>query len=466
MRLLTFILILISFQVFAQKTQKVKNTLPYGYEEYYIIKQKGQESYNQGTYKRYEKNKVVETGDYNNGKKDGKWEIKQKTGYQNYYYSLGILDSTYRFTGNSISIIKYDFEGNETVNIYQMGDLRITKEALGGGVYYTKTNVKKNGAENEILAQGILINDKMQGPWQFTNSNGSYCKLNFKNGNKVGKQKSFHANSQPYSTLTYNDSSKLEGPYLIQYINGDTLFYQNYINGRQDGYGTAKYKNGKPYYSALYNEGRVLSFTEHTVAGVDIQKSKIENGSGQIMEYSWVNGALKVSTATTYADGLPNGMRFHFSGDTVTYSEKYENGLFMGYGKEPSSSFIRLSNETDTLTDTFLPRINFDMLDTASSVESMFVKGEFGLQQHIARNISYPIKALENDRQGIVQIMFVVDKLGVLKDPEVISTKLGFGLDEEALRVINATNNMWSHAVYYGIPAEMRYFIPIKFQIF
>lgn len=47
MRLLTFILILISFQVFAQKTQKVKNTLPYGYEEYYIIKQKGQESYNQ-----------------------------------------------------------------------------------------------------------------------------------------------------------------------------------------------------------------------------------------------------------------------------------------------------------------------------------------------------------------------------------------------------------------------------------
>ncbi len=461
MRVFTIFLLILSLPLFAQKKKLIGNQLPNdGYEDFFVITQKGEEPYKHGTYERYEGNKVVETGKYNNGKKDGKWVLTQNIGYQNHYYTLGILDSTYSFSANSTSIIKYDLDGNETVRIYQMGSLEITKQALGSSVYYTKTNVKKKSAENEILAQGLLINNKMQGPWQFTNSNGSYSKLNFKNSKMVGTQKSYYANGKPYSTLTYNDSSKLEGPYLIQYLSGDTLFYQNYVNGKQNGYGTAKYKNRKPYYTAFYNNGKIVSFTEHTVAGVDIQKSKIENGSGQIMEYSWVNGALKVSTATTYADGLPNGMRFYFEGDTVTYSEKYENGLFMGYGKEPT--FTQKRNEADT----FFPRINFDMLDTASFVGSIFVNKKHSLQRHLAVNLNYPPIALENDKQGIVNIMFIVDRLGNVVDATVLGKKLGFGLDDEALRVIKTTSQYWIPAVYYGMPVEMRYRIPVKFQIF
>jgi antitoxin component YwqK of YwqJK toxin-antitoxin module len=460
MRLITIILLLFSFQLFAQKVKQVKHkTSKYEYETYTTIKEKGKTAYRQGDYKRVRYRSVVEFGTYDQGKKVGKWVNKTGNGHEEFYYTMGQLDSFYGNKDKDVVGIKYDNKGKEVFRYYYSSLSKIVTERTSNGWRYAKlTNY--GFVRNDTIAKGYIRDDKMDGIWEFKNADRSFSTLHFKKDHLIGNQSSFYANGNPYSTLSYNDSSELHGPYLIQYQNGDTLFYQNYVNGKQHGHGTAKYENGKTYYTVAYNHGKVLAYNEYNVGGADLQKSKIENGSGQILEYAWVNGQIKVNTLTNYTDGVPNGTRFHFNADTVSYSEKYENGVFVSYGIEPSYKIARDEN------DTIFPRVNFDMVDSTKLVKSSFHGGEDGLQRFIAENITYPPMALENDVQGKVNVMFVVDRLGGVLEPSIIRQKLGFGLEEEAIRVITATNGMWTPAIYYGIPVKMRFKIPIKYQIF
>jgi protein TonB len=106
----------------------------------------------------------------------------------------------------------------------------------------------------------------------------------------------------------------------------------------------------------------------------------------------------------------------------------------------------------------------FEIFDVSEKAE--FPGGEEGLQKFIAENITFPPMALENDQQGTVNIMFIVDKNGNVKDIAVLGSKKGFGLDEEAMRVINKTSGKWKPAKQRDKAVNMRFRIPVKFQIF
>lgn len=100
------------------------------------------------------------------------------------------------------------------------------------------------------------------------------------------------------------------------------------------------------------------------------------------------------------------------------------------------------------------------------SEKATFPEGDEGLQRFIAENITYPPMALENDMQGTVNVMFVVDKNGRVKDIKILGGKKGFGLEEEAMRVIKKTSGRWKPAKHRDITVNMRFRIPVKFQIF
>ena len=74
--------------------------------------------------------------------------------------------------------------------------------------------------------------------------------------------------------------------------------------------------------------------------------------------------------------------------------------------------------------------------------------------------------ALENDMQGTINVMFVVDKAGRVKDIAILGGKKGFGLEEEAMRVIKMTSGKWKPAKQRDKSVNMRFRIPVKFQIF
>ena len=82
---------------------------------------------------------------------------------------------------------------------------------------------------------------------------------------------------------------------------------------------------------------------------------------------------------------------------------------------------------------------------------------------HIQSNQQYPDTARTLGVQGPVVVEFIVDKQGKITNPRV-TQGLGYGLDEEALRLINAMP-AWQPGMQDGQPVAIRMVIPVVFQI-
>lgn len=81
----------------------------------------------------------------------------------------------------------------------------------------------------------------------------------------------------------------------------------------------------------------------------------------------------------------------------------------------------------------------------------------------LKENIKYPDAAKENKIEGNVFVSFVVEKDGSLNDIK-IDRKLGYGTDEEALRVLKLSR-AWNSGTINGTPVRVKYNIPVNFSI-
>ena len=83
--------------------------------------------------------------------------------------------------------------------------------------------------------------------------------------------------------------------------------------------------------------------------------------------------------------------------------------------------------------------------------------------EFLGANIKYPAMAAENNIQGAVLVSFTVEKDGSLTDIK-IDRKLGYGTDEEAVRVLKISKR-WNPGMQNGKPVRVKYNIPIKFSL-
>jgi TonB family protein len=83
--------------------------------------------------------------------------------------------------------------------------------------------------------------------------------------------------------------------------------------------------------------------------------------------------------------------------------------------------------------------------------------------EFLAKNIKYPTAAVDNEIQGNVHVSFTVEKDGSLTDLKV-ERKLGFGIDEEAIRVIKLAKK-WNPGMQNGKAVRVKYNIPVKFSL-
>ena len=91
--------------------------------------------------------------------------------------------------------------------------------------------------------------------------------------------------------------------------------------------------------------------------------------------------------------------------------------------------------------------------------------GNKGLQKYFDDNLKYPDDATNEGVDGTVKVSFVVDENGKLTSPEVVGDKLGYGLDEEALRVVRQMPT-WTAGKLKGKNVKTRYILPVKFQLY
>jgi TonB family protein len=93
------------------------------------------------------------------------------------------------------------------------------------------------------------------------------------------------------------------------------------------------------------------------------------------------------------------------------------------------------------------------------SLDCTFMK----VVSHIKSNIKYPEEALKGRIQGQVVIDFVIDSAGLITSP-IVSQGLGFGCDQEALRVLDLMP-AWTPGMQDGKPVAVRMKIPFFFQL-
>lgn len=106
----------------------------------------------------------------------------------------------------------------------------------------------------------------------------------------------------------------------------------------------------------------------------------------------------------------------------------------------------------------------FEIFDV--SEKAKFPGGDEALQRFIGENVQYPPKALEVEAQGTINVIFVVRRDGTVTDIEILGSRKNKYLEAEAIRVIQSTSGMWKPAMQRDKPVNMRFRIPIKFQIF
>lgn len=128
---------------------------------------------------------------------------------------------------------------------------------------------------------------------------------------------------------------------------------------------------------------------------------------------------------------------------TLFYEEVYDGGLM-------SSGFSFAAGE----------KVSY----TKATINPVFKGGINELYKFMAMNIKYPVEAARRGASGRVMLSFVVCEDGSMCDYKVESS-VGFGLDDEALRVVKLMNGKWEPGVMRGQKVKVKYNVPVNFQL-
>jgi TonB family protein len=102
--------------------------------------------------------------------------------------------------------------------------------------------------------------------------------------------------------------------------------------------------------------------------------------------------------------------------------------------------------------------------DTTLSRTPIFLGGDAFVLSELAKNIVYPSTAVENGKSGKVYVLFTVDKFGKTSNYHV-ETPLGFGMDEEAIRVLKLLPDNWLPGLLNEQPVDVEIVYPINFRL-
>lgn len=101
---------------------------------------------------------------------------------------------------------------------------------------------------------------------------------------------------------------------------------------------------------------------------------------------------------------------------------------------------------------------------TNTEVLPSFPGGQKALERFFEKNVQYPEAATENDAQGTVKLSFLVDESGKIYQPVATGNKIGYGLEEEAIRVFNKMP-VWTPGKIKGKNVKSRFTLPVNFQL-
>jgi protein TonB len=123
------------------------------------------------------------------------------------------------------------------------------------------------------------------------------------------------------------------------------------------------------------------------------------------------------------------------------------------------------SQEVEAIESNYNETQQEDQIYTIVDVNPEYPGGSKEMFAYIAKNMRYPTSAIENEIEGKVFIRFVIDKSGIIVNPEIAR---GIGgcpeCEQEALRIVRAMPK-WKPAMVAGEPVKSLFHLPITFHL-
>ncbi len=177
-----------------------------------------------------------------------------------------------------------------------------------------------------------------------------------------------------------------------------------------------------------------------------------------------------VEPAQKAAAAAPNtGISTNFNNNAVATQTTNINNTNIGLGVATATG----TSLTGTLTigvpiiltapiNTIAVKVNADIYVAEEMPE--FAGGVKGLMQHIANNINYPEVAKVVGKEGTVHVSFVVNETGNVEGVKILKG-IGYGCDEEVMRVITKLPTWKKVGKNNGKAVKVRFNIPVRFSL-
>jgi TonB family protein len=238
-----------------------------------------------------------------------------------------------------------------------------------------------------------------------------------------------------------NDGNTKEGQYIFYYENGNKKSVQNYYKSRLKGKFLEWYENGNPKLEGEYidsEKGFNYDFKTYQYWNYKNEHLVIDgNGNYEEIEGS---RSVKGKVKNGFKDGIWTGIDKKMN---YQYTDLYKKGEFIS-GKNIDSSGV--SHEYNVLELKAMPK-----------------KGIQDFYNYVGKNFTKTKEAFQNKISGKLFVTFIIDKDGKIVEPKVIKS-LGYGLDEEAVRVITSYEN-WIPGQQRGVNVRVLYSIPITVNL-
>ena len=141
--------------------------------------------------------------------------------------------------------------------------------------------------------------------------------------------------------------------------------------------------------------------------------------------------------------------------------------LVSGTGSPTATGVSNIGTETSTVTTitiaNSLPAVINEPVSIADEMPE-FEGGAVGLMRYVGQNITYPELAKIINKEGTVYVSFVVNELGFVENAKVMRG-IGYGCDEEVLRVVSKMPRWKKVGKNGGHPVKVRYNIPVSFRL-
>lgn len=99
-----------------------------------------------------------------------------------------------------------------------------------------------------------------------------------------------------------------------------------------------------------------------------------------------------------------------------------------------------------------------------AEIKPMYPGGEKNLEDFVQNHIQYPQDAVDNGVEGTVTVTFAVDENGKVYSPSIKGDRLGYGLDDEAMKVVEMMPK-WTPGRIKGKNVKTYYDLPITFTL-